>query len=140
MLDHSPSDGKAVKRRGAAADFIEKNKTRWRGVVQYSGDFAHLDKKRRTAARKIIACADPREDAVGDGQFGLASRNERAHLRHQDNQRGLAKISGLAAHVRAGDEQKLLAAGIEAEIVGNEPLAALPQKLFNDGMAAPDNE
>src|ERR1700675_144311 len=139
MLDDRPSDGKSVKRCGAAADFIEKNKTRWCGVMQDGGDFAHLDQKRRAAARKIIACADPREDAVGDGQLGLTSGNERAHLRHQNNQRGLPKIRGLAAHVRASDKQKLLAAWVEAKIVWNEALAALAEKFFDDRMTAADD-
>src|SRR6202049_4754154 len=109
-------------------------------MVQDGGNFAHFDEKRGAASREIIAGADPREDAVGDGQLGLASGNERAHLRHQDNQRGLPKIRGLAAHVWASDEQKLLAAGVEAEIVRDESLAALPQKFFNDGMTASDDE
>ena len=43
MLDDGPGDGKAVKRCGAAADFIEKHEARWRGVMQDGGNFAHLD-------------------------------------------------------------------------------------------------
>src|SRR5580704_13858338 len=140
MLDDRPSDGKAVKRCRAAADFIEKNKTRWCGVMQDGGDFAHLHQKGRAAAGKIIACADAREDAVGDGQLGGTSGNERAHLRHQNNQRALPKIRGFTAHVRASDQQKLLAARVEAKIVWNEALAALAEKFLDDGMTAADDE
>ena len=85
MFDDSPSDGEAVKGRGAPADFIEQNEARRRGVMQDGGDLAHLDEKRRAAAREVIAGADAREDAVGDRKFGLSRWNERAHLRHQDN-------------------------------------------------------
>src|SRR5208282_5338863 len=117
VLDDSPGDGKTVKRRGTTSHFVEKDKTRGSRVMQDGCDFAHLDEKCGAAAREIIAGADAREDAVGDGKLGLASRNEGAHLRHQYNQCGLAKIRGFSAHVRASDEQKLLAPGIKAEIV-----------------------
>ena len=134
MLDDGPGDGEAVEGCRAAADFVEQDQARRRGVIQDGGDFAHFDEKCRAAAREIVGGADAREDAVGDGKLGLACRNERTHLRHQHNQRGLAKIGGFAAHVRAGDEQELLAAGIEVQIVGNEALAALAQEFFDDGM------
>src|SRR4029077_10300333 len=140
MLDDSPGDGETVKRRGAAADFIEKDEARRSGVMQDGGNFTHLDEKRRTAAREIVAGADARKDAGGNGKLGLTSRNERAHLRHQNNQRGLAKVGGFAAHVRAGDQQELLAAGVEAKIVGNESLAALAEKFFDDGVTASNDK
>src|SRR5579863_7650076 len=70
VLDDSPGDREAVKRRSTAADFIQQNEARRSGVVQDGGDLAHLDEKRRAAARQIIAGADAREDAVGDGEFG----------------------------------------------------------------------
>jgi len=75
-----------------------------------------------------------------DGQFRLASGNERAHLRHQDDQCGLANIRGLATHVWASDEQELLPPGLEAKIVGNEVLAFLTQQLFDHRMAPADDE
>ncbi len=61
-------------------------------------------------------------------------------LRHQDDERGLAEIGGLAAHVRAGDQEKLLACGLEVEIVGDEALASLAQEFFDDRMAAADDQ
>ena len=140
VFDDGPGDGQPVKRRGAASHFIEQHKTRWRGVMQDGSDFAHLDEKRRAAARQIVARADARKNAVRNRQLGLPRWNERAHLRHQHDQRSLPKIRGLAAHVRAGDKQKLLSARVEAQIVRNEALAALAKKFFNDRMTAADNE
>ena len=70
----------------------------------------------------------------------MASRNERTHLRHQHNQRRLPKICRFAAHVWASDEQELLATGIEAQIVGNEALAALAQEFFDDWMTPSHNK
>ncbi len=109
-------------------------------MIQNGGDFAHFDEKSGTAAREIVAGADARKDAVGDGKLRLAGRNEGAHLRHQDDERGLTQIGGLAAHVRAGDEKKLLTPGLEAEIIGNEALSLLPQEFFDHRMAPADDE
>src|ERR1700720_3917818 len=33
MLDDGPGNGQAIKSRGAAADFVEENETRGRGVI-----------------------------------------------------------------------------------------------------------
>src|SRR5271170_359531 len=140
MLDDGPRDGKPVERRGAAADFIEEHEARRCGVMQDGGDFAHFDEERRAAAREVIACTDARENAIGDRKLCLSRWNERAHLRHQHNQRGLAKICGLAAHVWTSDEQELLSPWVETKIVGHEALAALAQEFFDDRMASPNDE
>ena len=140
MFDDGPSDGQPIECRGAAPDFIEQHEARGSGVVQDSGDFAHFHEKSRAPPGQIVAGADAREDAVGDGQLRLSSGNEGAHLRHQHNQRGLPEIRGLATHVGPGDEQKLLPPGLEAEVVRNKTLALLPKQLFDHRMAATDDE
>src|SRR3989442_12544783 len=140
MLDDGPGDGKAVERGRAAADFVEKDQARGSGVIEDGRDFTHLNEKRGTPASEIVAGADAREDAVGDGQSGLASGNEGAHLSHEDDERGLAEIGGFAAHVGAGNQKKLLSARLEAKIVGNKALAFLMQKLFDDGVAPANDE
>src|SRR5207249_7458552 len=81
MFDDGPSDRKTIECGGAAADFVEEDEARWRGVVEDAGDFGHFDEERGTAAREIVASADAREDAIGDGKFGLARGNEGTHLR-----------------------------------------------------------
>ncbi len=108
--------------------------------VENGGDFAHLDEKRGAAAREIVGGADAREDAVDERQARLRGGNEAADLRHEDDQRGLAKVGGLAAHVGAGDEQDVAGGIVEIEIVGDEALAALFEEFFDDGMAAGDDE
>ena len=54
----------------------------------------------------------------------LAGGNKGAHLRHDDDQRGLAEIGGFAAHVRAGEQQDCLRGGVQIEIVGDEALGS----------------
>jgi hypothetical protein len=140
MLDDGPGDGETIEGGGAAADFVEEDEARWRRVMENGGDFAHFDEEGGAAASEIVAGADAGENAIGDGELGAARGNEGAHLGHEDNERSLAKISRLAAHVGSGNEKELLAAGFEAEIVGNEALAFLAEKFFDDGVAAADDE
>ena len=109
-------------------------------MIQNRGDFAHLHEKRGSPARQIVARADARENAVGNGQFRLSRRNKAAHLRHQHDQRGLPEIRGLAAHVGPGNEKKLLPSRLEAKIVGNEAFALLAQQFFDHRMAPADDE
>jgi len=140
MLDDGPGNGKAVKGGGAAADFVEKDEACRRGVMEDGGDFAHFDEESGAAAGEIIGSTDAGEDAVGDGQLGLARGNEGTHLSHENDKRGLAEVGRLAAHVGASDEEKLLAAWFEAEIIGDEALAFLAEKFLDDGMAAANDE
>src|SRR5258708_35823399 len=113
MLDDGPGDGEAVEGGGAAADFVEQDEAGGCGVIQDGGDFGHFYEEGGAAAGEIVAGANAREDAIDDGKLGLARGNEGADLRHQDDERGLAEIGGLAAPVEAGDEQKLLARKLE---------------------------
>ncbi len=69
----------------------------------------------------------------------LAGRNERTHLGHQNDQRGLPEIRGLPAHVGSGDQQNLLRSVIQVKIVGHKSLALLFQQLLDHGMAARDD-
>ena len=140
MLDDGPGDGEAVEGGGAAADFVEEDEAGRGGVIEDGGDFTHFHEKSGTATGEIIAGADAGENAVGKRELGLTRGNVATHLGHEDEERGLAEVSGLAAHVGAGDEKKLLTPGFEAKIVGNETLTFLLQQFFDDGMTAADDE
>src|SRR4029077_10308735 len=108
--------------------------------VEDAGDFAHFYEESGAATGEIVGGADASEDAIDERELGLTRGNEAAHLRHQGDQRGLAQVGGLAAHVGAGDEEELLAAWFEAEIIGDEAFAALAEEFFDDGMAPGDDE
>src|SRR6266853_6859498 len=140
VFDDGPSDREAVEGGGAAADLVEQDEAGGSGVGEDAGDFAHFDQESGAAAGEIIAGADPGEDAIGERKFCLARRNKRTHLRHENDQRGLPEIGGFAAHVGAGDEEKLLTARFEVEIVGNEAFAFLAQQFFDDRVAASDDQ
>ena len=109
-------------------------------MIQNRSDLTHFHQESRSPAGEVVAGAYARKDAVDDGKFSLARGNERAGLRHQGDQRGLPQIGGLAAHVRAGDQEELLGLRLEVQIVGDKALAALPQELFNDRMPPADDQ
>ena len=52
----------------------------------------------------------------------LGGRHEAPHLGHDDDERDLADVGGLARHVGPGDDQKAVAAAVQVDVVGNEAL------------------
>src|SRR4030095_10272495 len=100
--------------------------------------FSQFHEERGAAASEIVAGCDTSKDGVGKGKLGLARRDERSHLSHQNNQRGLAQIGRFAAHVGSSDEQELLAGWVKANIVRKQTLALLAQEFFDDRMARGD--
>ncbi len=125
-------EGETVVGRGAAADFVHQHEAVPRRVVQDIRRLAHLDHEGRLAARQIIARADAREDAVDRSHFCSVRGDEAADMREQHDQRVLAHVGRLTAHVRAGDDQHA-AVVVEHEIVRFERIAA---HLFDDRMTA----
>ena len=84
----------------------------------------------------FVLRADACKDAVHHPERGGLGRNERADLRHQHDERGLAQERGLAAHVRAGDDKDALA-GVKAQIVGDK--RHVRECLLDDGMPPADD-
>ena len=65
----------------------------------------------------------------------VVCRDEAAHLRHDDQERSLAKIGGFAAHVGTGEQQDGRAFGGEIEVVGNEAaFGVLLHAALDDGV------
>ena len=54
MLRRRPGDGQAVKRRRAAPNLVENNKTAICGLVENGRCFNHLSHEGGTSARQII--------------------------------------------------------------------------------------
>ena len=65
----------------------------------------------------------------------VAPGYEAAALRHDDEKRGLAKISAFAAHIGAGEQQNSGAFGGEVDVVGNEAaFGVLLHTALDDGV------
>ena len=111
---------------------------RRRRAVQDVRGLLHLHHERRLAARDVVRGADAGEDAVDDAQLGLARRHERAGLRQQAQQRHLAQVGGLAAHVRAGQDRRAGAASPSSvDVVRHERAAG---QALDDRMARVDGD
>ena len=54
------------------------------------------------------------------GSLAVRAGDERSGLRHQAEQRGLAQVGRLAAHVRTGEDDELMRRAIERDVVRHE--------------------
>jgi hypothetical protein len=89
-------------------------------------------------AGDVVRGADAREDAIDERDLGLARRHERAGLRHDAEQRGLAQVGGLAAHVGPGQDHELRRCRVERDVVRHERVAAGP--ALDDRMPRIDDD
>ena len=104
VLDHGPGQGQAVVGRRAAADLVEDDEAARRGGVEDHGGLGHLHHEGGAAARQVVGGADAGEDAIDDRAAGGLGGHKGTHLGQDGDQRGLAQVGGLAAHVGAGDD------------------------------------
>ena len=133
VLEHRAGDGHAVVGRGAAADLVEDQQALVRRLLQDGGGLLHLDHEGALAGGEIVRRADAREHAVDDADHRALRRDERAHLRHQHDQRGLAHVGALAGHVRAGDDGDAVGRGVQERVVRHEELVV--PRLLHDRVA-----
>jgi hypothetical protein len=61
----------------------------------------HLQHERRAAAGEIVRGADAREDPIERPQYRALRGHEAADVRENGDERRLAHVGALAAHVRA---------------------------------------
>ena len=137
VLHHRPRNRQAVKRAGAAPDFIQNDEGFCGRVAQDVRRFAHLHHERGLSAGEVIRRADAGENAVGDGDFRFLRRDERPDVRHQRNQRHLPHVGAFARHVRPGDDAHAAVISIHVRVVGHE--SALAHRLLDDRVASLDN-
>ena len=138
VLGDRPREAQPVERRRAAADFVEDDQAARRRAVQDVGRLLHLDHERRLAARDVVGRADAREDAIDDRQLGAARRHERPGLRHQAEERRLPQVGRLAAHVRAGEDDR--AGASSPSSVTSFGTNASAHVALDDGMAHVDGD
>ena len=117
---------------GPAADLVEQYQRAIGRVMQDLGGLAHLDHERRLAGGQVVAGADAREHAIQRADGRRIGRDVAADVRQQHDQRGLAHIGRLAAHVGAGDQQQA-AVLVEVRVVGHEGLVG---EALDDRMTA----
>ena len=59
------------------------------------------------------------------GKYCIQRTIETPNLRHQRNERRLPQVGRLASHIRTGNEQNLLRAAIEIDVIRHKALALL---------------
>ena len=118
VLDHCPGNRDAVVGARSASDLVQQHDAAVRNVVENARRFQHLDHEGRFALRDVVRGPDAREDLVHNPDMRRVGRNERTHLRHQDNQGRLAQQRRLTRHVGSGDHHDLLLLVVEHHVVG----------------------
>ena len=134
LFGDGPGEGKAVERRGAAADFVQQHQAIRCRIVQNIRRLGHLDHESRATTGEIIRRTDARENPIDRADARTVRRDETAAIGKQHDQRRLAHVSGFTAHVRAGDEQHL-PRGRERRVIVDEVIDG----FLNNGMAARPN-
>ena len=135
-LDHRPGDGEAVIGRGAAPDLVEDDQAARRRLRQDRGGLDHLDHEGRSAAREIVRRADPAEQAVDQAELARAPRARSSPAWASSTISAFWRrkvdlppmLGPVISHSRSF--------GPRLQIVGDEALAALRQRLLDHRMAA----
>ena len=92
VFNHRPGNGQPIVGSSAPANFIQQDQRFRRGRIQDGRRLGHLNHKRGASAGQIVVGANAGKDAVHNRQARRTRWNKRSHLRHQDNQRGLAQV------------------------------------------------
>ena len=119
MHQAGPGQRQAVVGTGAPADLVQQHQAVGGGVVQDIGGLGHFHHEGGAPAGHVVGSADAGEDAVDRPQARAARRHVAAGVRQQHDQRHLAHVGGLAAHVRAGDQQDALRV-VQRQVVVDE--------------------
>ena len=106
-------------------------------MLQNGSHFRHFHHKGGLAGSQVIAGADTGEHSVHNAQSCAASRDERAHLRHQHDQCHLPHVGGFTGHVRAGDDGHLVVLAAKECVVGHKE--GIFEHHFHHGMASIGN-
>ena len=105
-------DGAAGSRFGAGAEFVNQHEG---AVVRFGEDVLHRSKEGAICTQVVVnglAVADIDHDAVEEGHLGgLGGWDEHTPLEHVLQQADGLQADGLAAGVRAGDEEDVLGGG-----------------------------
>ena len=132
---NAAGQSQTIKGGGAASYFIHEHQRQWRGTVQNLCGFGHLHHERGLGIGQVIGRTDARVYGIDGAKPATAGGHMAAHAGQQHNQGHLAHVSGLTAHVGAGDDLQTLFA-VHQAIVGNETSArCFSQACFHHRMA-----
>ncbi len=90
-------------------------------MIEDIGGLHHLHHKGGVARRQVIGGTDTGEDTVDGPQDCLVGRHIAADVGQDHDERGLAHVGGLAAHIGAGNDEHL-ALCVHAQVIGDKGL------------------
>ncbi len=134
VLGHGPGDGHTVIGGGPPPDLVEHHQAAGGGVPQDVRALAHLHHEGRLAPGEVVRGPHPREDAIQHAEGGPLRGHEAARVREQGDEGRLTDDGALARHVRPGDDDHLLLARAQPQVVGHE--AAGLQDLLHHRVAS----
>ncbi len=133
---NAAGQGQAVKRAGAAADFVHQHQAVGRGGVQYLRGLHHLQHEGRLRVGQVVGGANAGVDGVNRPQAAAGGGHMAAHAGQQHDQRHLPHVGRFTAHVGAGDDLHARV-GVQPRVVGDEGAArCFSQARFDHGVAA----
>ncbi len=136
MRGNAAGQGQAVKGAGAAADLVHQHQAVRRSGVQYLRGLHHLQHEGRLRVGQVVGRADAGVDGVNGPQTAIGGGHMAAHAGQQHDERHLAHVGRLAAHVGAGDDLHARV-GVQPRVVGDEGTArCLLQAGLDHGVAA----
>ena len=91
LFSNRPRQSQPVERARAASDFVKDDEAALGGLTQDARGLHHLHHERTLALRQIVRSAHAREDAIAQAKLRFPGGDERAHLREEADQRGLAE-------------------------------------------------
>jgi len=137
VLGDGPRDGEAIEGSGAAANFIEDDEALFGCVIDDEGGLIHLDHEGGLAFGEIIGGSDAAENAVGEADVGVLSRDVGTDLGHEGDEGDLANVGRFTGHVGAGEDLETGVYGIDEGVVWDELF--IDESLLQNGVAAVDN-
>ena len=107
-LDDRHGQRRALDRVGARAEFVDEHQRVLVGLFQDVHDVRHVGRERGQRLLDGLFIADVREDLLENAHFALVVRREHeAGGRHEGHEAQRLDGHGLAAGVRAGDDQRV---------------------------------
>ena len=116
----------SFRRVGARAQLVEQDQAVRPGRLDDAHDRAHVARERRERLGDRLLVADVGEDVAEDGQpTAFGRRDVETGLMHQGEQAEGAQCDGLAAGVRAGDDERRVAVA-EPQVDGHDLVPERP--------------
>ena len=119
VFGNTPGDGDTIVSRSTPADLIKQYQTSLREVVDDAGCFIHFHHERTFPAAEVIGGAHPGKYLVGQRYPGGLCGNKAAHMSHQGDKRRLPQDGALTAHIGSGQDDDLLVAVVQDNIVAD---------------------